>query len=343
MNLLEMYFSPSGRINRSTYWQQGILLLNVIWGLSVAVVIVIALVSTDTNVDRLLDDILFRDPGNFILLIFFIVILVAIYWWNNFAVAVKRLHDRDKSAWWLVLWWAISGIGGALTFGIASFVVAVWMLVELGFLEGTPGENRYDDSGGYAHRQSGYGSGNQSAQLSGAAQATLGRQKACPYCGEFIPNAATICRYCGSDVPTARQSAGSSAAKRTKNCPHCAETIMYEAKKCRYCGSDLPTPPAPQAASPTPTGRRTKTCSYCAETILYEELKCRYCGSDVPTPPAPQAASPTPSPQQASPTPSPQGVNPTPAVRRMKTCPNCAESIAYEELKCRHCGSEVPN
>ena len=139
MNLLEMYFSPSGRINRSTYWQQGILLLNVIWGLSVAVVIVIALVSTDTNVDRLLDDILFRDPGNFILLIFFIVILVAIYWWNNFAVAVKRLHDRDKSAWWLVLWWAISGIGGALTFGIASFIVAVWMLVELGFLEGTRG------------------------------------------------------------------------------------------------------------------------------------------------------------------------------------------------------------
>ena len=151
MNLLEMYFNPSGRINRSTYWQQGILLLNVIWGLSVAVVIVIALVSIGTNVDRLLDDILW-DPGNYILLIFFIVILVAIYWWNNFAIAVKRLHDRDKSAWWLVLWWAISGIGGALTFGIASFVVAVWMLVELGFLEGTRGPNRYDDSGGYTYR-----------------------------------------------------------------------------------------------------------------------------------------------------------------------------------------------
>ena len=299
MNLIDTYFSPSGRINRSTYWQQGILLLNVIWGLSVAVVIVIALVSTDTNVDRLLDDILW-DPGNFILLIFFIVILVAIYWWNNFAVAVKRLHDRDKSAWWLVLWWAISGIGGALTFGIASFVVAIWMLVELGFLEGTPGQNRYDYTGGYPYRQSADGSGNQSVyapRLGGAAQ-TPGKMKNCPHCGVLISHNAMMCRHCGSDIPSPQQAVATGTSRRTKNCPYCAESIMYDAIKCRYCGSDMPTP---------------------------------------------QQASPMPTPQQASTTPTPQQAGPTPTVRRMKTCPNCAESILYEELKCRYCGSEVPN
>ena len=31
------------------------------------------------------------------------------------------------------------------------------------------------------------------------------------------------------------------------------------------------------------------------------------------------------------------------AGRRVKTCPYCAESIFYEEVKCRFCGSDVPN
>ena len=31
MELMELYFSTSGRINRSTFWLKGVLLLNVIW------------------------------------------------------------------------------------------------------------------------------------------------------------------------------------------------------------------------------------------------------------------------------------------------------------------------
>ena len=107
MGLMEVYFSTAGRIDRSTYWLKGVLLLNVIW-VVIWIAIITALVSTDIRGGgartSLLDDILW-DPGDFILLILFGVMLLAIYCWNNFAVSVKRLHDRDKSAWWLVLWW----------------------------------------------------------------------------------------------------------------------------------------------------------------------------------------------------------------------------------------------
>lgn len=46
------------------------------------------------------------------------------------SVQIKRWHDRDKSAWWLLIH-AVPAIGNT------------WALVECGFIEGTPGPNRY--------------------------------------------------------------------------------------------------------------------------------------------------------------------------------------------------------
>ncbi|MGI9465450.1 MAG: DUF805 domain-containing protein [Aestuariivirgaceae bacterium] len=43
---------------------------------------------------------------------------------------IKRCHDRDKSGWWCLLL-------------IIPFVGFVWMIVDLGILEGTRGENRF--------------------------------------------------------------------------------------------------------------------------------------------------------------------------------------------------------
>ena len=45
-------------------------------------------------------------------------------------IYIKRWHDRDKSGWWnLIL--------------LIPIVGAIWFLVELGFLKGTPGPNRF--------------------------------------------------------------------------------------------------------------------------------------------------------------------------------------------------------
>jgi len=49
--------------------------------------------------------------------------------WSSLAVAIKRYHDRNKSGWWV----------------LASLVpiVSLFVIVELGFFDGTRGSNRY--------------------------------------------------------------------------------------------------------------------------------------------------------------------------------------------------------
>ena len=54
-------------------------------------------------------------------------VLLALY--SSFAVGVKRCHDRDRSGWFLLV-------------GIVP-LLNLWLLVELGFLSGTAGPNRF--------------------------------------------------------------------------------------------------------------------------------------------------------------------------------------------------------
>lgn len=64
----------------------------------------------------------------------------------------KRLHDRDKSGWWLLLFFlgpvilaAVAMLGDTIArvCEIAAPVISVWMIVELGCRPGTAGPNRY--------------------------------------------------------------------------------------------------------------------------------------------------------------------------------------------------------
>jgi uncharacterized membrane protein YhaH (DUF805 family) len=87
------------------------------------------------------------------LLIVFIAFTV-VSWISAFAVGVKRLHDRDKSGWWILLFYLAPSVLGSIAntseqplvgfvLGVGSFVISIWALVELGFLRGTVGPNRY--------------------------------------------------------------------------------------------------------------------------------------------------------------------------------------------------------
>lgn len=70
---------------------------------------------------------------------------------SSIAVHIKRLHDRDKSGWWLLLFYLLPIIldgldrmsGVPLVFSLPAAAVSIWALVQFGFLRGTSGPNQY--------------------------------------------------------------------------------------------------------------------------------------------------------------------------------------------------------
>jgi uncharacterized membrane protein YhaH (DUF805 family) len=85
--------------------------------------------------------------------------------WPLLAVGSKRLHDRNKNSWWLLVFWLVpfalicgglslilfddprTGRTGDFATGsiliFASLLPALWGIVELGILPGTKGANLY--------------------------------------------------------------------------------------------------------------------------------------------------------------------------------------------------------
>jgi uncharacterized membrane protein YhaH (DUF805 family) len=104
-------FSPHGRISRSQYWLK-------FWLPVVAIIILLVIMIGLT-----------RDTGAVVIfsMLYFIFALVLI--WPQIAISIKRAHDRDWP-WPFIL---------------LLFVpfVQFWPLVELGFLRGTIGGNRF--------------------------------------------------------------------------------------------------------------------------------------------------------------------------------------------------------
>ena len=83
----------------------------------------------------------------------FIVLAIAVLA-SCLAIGVTRLHDRDKSAWWVLLFYlcppivetlaSLNDLDSAMVFlNILSLAITLWAFVELGFLRGTFGPNRY--------------------------------------------------------------------------------------------------------------------------------------------------------------------------------------------------------
>ena len=136
MSLTQLLFSFQSRINRAKYW-----LVTVLSGLVMIALGTMAFISAFSGAE-----------GATMLLVVLLVALFIPMIWIGLAIGAKRLHDRDKSAWWLLLFYLAPGVlqgigdqagGTGIVFYLASFAIGIWGLVELGFLRGTMGPNRY--------------------------------------------------------------------------------------------------------------------------------------------------------------------------------------------------------
>jgi uncharacterized membrane protein YhaH (DUF805 family) len=138
-DFFEFLFGASGRINRAKYWRS--VLVYVGAGLMTAVILLTA-------------------AGIAAPLFIVVVVVVLIPWllWG-LSFTTKRLHDRDKSAWWLAIFYLLPGALDQLArvawFGsaegivpryilvLAAFALTIWGFVEIGCLRGTTGANSY--------------------------------------------------------------------------------------------------------------------------------------------------------------------------------------------------------
>jgi uncharacterized membrane protein YhaH (DUF805 family) len=143
-----LFFSFQGRINRSTYWLA--MLVYLLVGICFAVL--------DWALNGL--GILQVRFGQIAALQAVQIALDLALWLSCLSVIAKRLHDRDRSSWWLLMLYLAPvaaalfvGLAGATASDLAELVgrlcilaalaFSVWFFVELGCLPGTRGYNRY--------------------------------------------------------------------------------------------------------------------------------------------------------------------------------------------------------
>jgi uncharacterized membrane protein YhaH (DUF805 family) len=165
IDLRSTFFGFKGRFNRAKYWLNSVLAFVVAAALQLLVIYffpipeeVIALFHSQTLQEGIVDIVLVAPSVTFLFI--------------STAISVKRLHDRDKSAWWALLYLGLPALlmlimagatddNGQLTGWPAALVIPYFILlivtfVELACLPGTRGPNRFGPDPLAAHPAPGH-------------------------------------------------------------------------------------------------------------------------------------------------------------------------------------------
>ena len=129
MEQFSHWFSPDGRVGRARFWvvQVAAWFLSFVWLVGVTLTGRGWVILTEELHQPILANLLVT------LLALLWAVFIAELWWIAVVTAVKRCQDRGKSGWFLLV-------------GLIPCVGALWLLVELGFLSGPEGSNRYGDA-----------------------------------------------------------------------------------------------------------------------------------------------------------------------------------------------------
>jgi uncharacterized membrane protein YhaH (DUF805 family) len=165
--MLRYLFSFRGRLNRAKHLR--FILISVLFAFAGAGIWMCELYDVPDAVNELgweaLLPMLF-EPLPHLIATAALAALVTIWVYAALAVAVKRLHDRNRGAGWLLVFWiqplvlqaagfgfgqelaTVAGDAGCNDVIVRAFILAaafvfVWGFVELFLLPGTSGENRF--------------------------------------------------------------------------------------------------------------------------------------------------------------------------------------------------------
>ncbi len=160
MNLVYLYTSVEGRLNRKRFWLGILLLAAISIVIDLAFVIYLAVrfgVPASANASDW--ELWQNNLASQVKLVNFVLQLVLLY--PSAALMVKRLHDRNRPGYFAVFWLApgllynLADVAGFSSSGPAkmnvleivllfvTIAVGIWFFVELGCLRGTVGANRY--------------------------------------------------------------------------------------------------------------------------------------------------------------------------------------------------------
>jgi uncharacterized membrane protein YhaH (DUF805 family) len=127
MDIVGTLFSFNGRLRRLHFWLFAIALgiVNCIVGsLTFFPAVMAAAASGDP--EQIMGA--YTSPGGLIFWVWTLVML-----WPSLALDIKRLHDRNHSGWFLFI-------------ALIPIIGGLWLMIELLFLDGTPGPNRFGPS-----------------------------------------------------------------------------------------------------------------------------------------------------------------------------------------------------
>jgi uncharacterized membrane protein YhaH (DUF805 family) len=137
-------FAFHGRIGRASYWGLSIVCLLALFASSVSV----ALTANATN----------ASPVN-VVAVAVAIVGAAIFLVASmvlFGTGVCRLHDRGRSGFWIILYYAVPFIlavlamepeGRGTALDALALAIMVWVTVDLGLLKGGTADNRYGPAG----------------------------------------------------------------------------------------------------------------------------------------------------------------------------------------------------
>jgi uncharacterized membrane protein YhaH (DUF805 family) len=155
-------FRFEGRINRARYW---LAMLIILCGMMLVLMLLAAIGRIFGIGDRRLainiigisTSLQFGDDAPSTKAALFpqivTVPMTLVFAWCYVAASIKRLHDRNRSGWWMLPFLVAPGLYGqfkdlgdsypAAFVGLAMSIAFIWGYVEMCFLRGTNGPNRF--------------------------------------------------------------------------------------------------------------------------------------------------------------------------------------------------------